>query len=118
MTEVTDRTQFDFEAHRRNVVEQYSRAIGLYEDFAETVKDIMADTIQTRGLLVNDIQFRAKEVDSFGKKAVTRKEENPEEPKYRNPLVDITDLAGVRVITFFPRTVEEVGQCIQTEFEV
>jgi ppGpp synthetase/RelA/SpoT-type nucleotidyltranferase len=67
---------------------------------------------------VNDIQFRAKELESFGKKATTPNEQNSEEPKYRNPLADITDLAAVRVITFFPRTVDEVGQCVHAEFDI
>jgi len=57
-------------------------------------------------------------LESFSKKCVTPTEQNPEEPKYRNPLQDITDLAGIRVITFFPRTVGRVCQCIQEEFDV
>jgi len=49
---------------------------------------------------------------------MTPNEQNPEEPKYKKPMSDITDLAGVRVITFFPSTVGEVCQLIQEEFEV
>ena len=109
---------FDFDAHRRSAVEQYGRRRDLYRDFAETVMYILADSIRTRGLRVNDIQFRAKELESFGKKATTPNEQNSEEPKYRNPLADITDLAAVRVITFFPRTVDEVGQCVHAEFDI
>jgi putative GTP pyrophosphokinase len=33
-------------------------------------------------------------------------------------MTEIRDLAGVRVITFFPKTVDEVCQCINEEFEV
>ena len=109
---------FDFEAHRRTAVEQYGRKKDLYQDFAETVRDILADAIASRGLRVNDIQFRAKELESFGKKSIAPKEQSPGEPKYRNPLAEITDLAGVRVITFFPRTVDQVGECIQSEFDI
>ncbi len=117
MTEIVkDKLPFDFEGHRRAAVEQFSRTRDLYEDFAETIKDILADAIKE--LRVNDIQFRAKGLDSFGNKAMTPREENPEEPKYSNPLTDITDLAAVRVITFFPRTVEEVCQRIHEEFDV
>ncbi len=49
---------------------------------------------------------------------MTRSERNPEEPKYKKPLDEIADLAGVRVISSFPRTVEGVGECIREEFEV
>ena len=105
---IKERVPFDYESHRRNAVEQFGRKRELYEDFAWTVRDILADAIDARGLKVNEIQWRAKDVKSFGKKAMTPNEQNPEEPKYKNPMSDITDLAGVRVITFFPRTVNEV----------
>jgi ppGpp synthetase/RelA/SpoT-type nucleotidyltranferase len=95
-----------------------TRKRDIYRDFSETIQDILADAIRTRDLRVNEIQMRAKTVDSFGKKAMTPKKENSDEPKYKDPLAEITDLAGVRVITFFPRTVDEVGRCIHREFEV
>jgi len=109
---------FDFATHRKKAVEQYGRKIDRYRDFAETVRDILADAIESRGLRVNEIQFRAKKLDSFGKKCETPSEQDSNEPKYKNPLTDITDMAAVRVITFFPRTVEEVGQCVQAEFDI
>ena len=109
---------FDFEAHRKNAVDQFNRKRDLYEDFASAIRDILADAIKTRGLKVNEIQFRAKDVKSFGKKAMTPDYQNTDEPKYKNPISEITDLAGVRVITFFPSTVPDVGQLIQDEFDV
>src|SRR5258706_9095728 len=118
MSETTkERVSFDFELHRKNAVEQFTRKRELYEDFASAIRAILADAIKTRRLRVNEIQFRAKEVRSFSKKAMTPNEQNLEEPKYKNPMSDITDLAGVRVITFFPSTVKEVCQLIQEEFD-
>jgi ppGpp synthetase/RelA/SpoT-type nucleotidyltranferase len=114
---IKERMPFDFESHRKNAVDQFTRKRELYEDFASAVRDILADAIKTRGLKVNEIQFRAKEVKSFGMKALTPHEQDPEEPKYKNPMSDITDLAGVRVITFFPSTVKEVCKLIQEEFD-
>ena len=110
--------RFDFEAYGRSAVEQYSKKRSKYQEFAQTVRDILVDALRGEGVRVNDIQFRAKEIESFGKKAMMPSEQNPEEPKYRNPLAQITDMAGVRVITFFPRTVIQVCRCIEEEFEV
>ncbi len=110
--------RFDFEAHGKGAVEQYSKKRGKYQEFAQTVRDILADAIRGQDLRVNDIQFRAKEIDSFGEKAMTPSDQHPEEPKYKNPLTEITDMAGVRVITFFPRTVVQVCECVEGEFEV
>jgi putative GTP pyrophosphokinase len=113
-----DKLTFDFEVHRRTAVEEYSRRRDLYGHFAQAVKEILADAIATRRLRINDIQFRAKTLESFGKKVMMPSEQNPGQPKYRKPMTDVSDLAGVRVITFFPRTVNEVCECIQEEFEV
>jgi putative GTP pyrophosphokinase len=110
--------RFDFDAHSRNAAEQYGKKRSKYQEFAQTVRDILADSVKGKSLRVNDIQFRAKEIESFGKKAMTPSDQRPEEPKYKNPLAEITDMAGVRVITFFPRTVLDVCQCIEEEFEV
>jgi putative GTP pyrophosphokinase len=109
---------FDFEAHRKNSVEQFTRKRELYEDFASAVRDILADATETSGLKVNEIQCRAKDTKSFGKKAMTPNEQNPEEPRYKDPMADITDLAGVRVIAFFPSVVHEICHLIQEELEV
>jgi putative GTP pyrophosphokinase len=110
--------RFDFEAHGRSAVEQYGKKRSKYQEYAQTVRDILADAVRGRDLRVNDIQFRAKDVDSFGKKAMTPSDQHPEEPKYANPLNQITDMAGVRVITFFPSTVHDVCGCIEEEFDV
>ena len=109
---------FDFEAHRKSAITQYEGKRELYEGFARTVRDILSDTVETRGLKINVIQCRAKERESFGRKAMAPDEQNPGEPKYKNPMSDITDLAGIRVITFFPSTVKRVCDLIQEEFDV
>lgn len=114
----SDSPRFDFEEHRRSAVDQYAKKRNKYQEFAQTVRDILADSVKAKNLRVNDIQFRAKEIEAFGKKAMTSSDLRPDEPKYRNPFVEITDMAGVRVITFFPRTVVEVCQCIEEEFDV
>ena len=67
---------------------------------------------------MNLIEARAKGPESFGAKAETPSETDPRAPKYPSPLEDITDLAGVRIIAFFPSAVEKIGDCIREEFEV
>lgn len=90
----------------------------LYEDFAWVVRDILEDAMERKSLRVSSIEARAKKFDSFGEKVVTPADSNPEEPKYPDPLKDITDLAGIRVIAFFPRHVDLIGDCIREEFDV
>ena len=109
---------FNFGEHRDNAVEAYRRVRPRYEDFANVVKEILVQALRTRGIAVNSVEPRAKDPESFGTKASTPSEDVPGTPKYPEPLEDITDLAGVRIITFFPRTVGMVGACIREEFEV
>ena len=109
---------FDFEHHRRTAVEEYLRVRPQFEAFAEAVREILDQALKAKDIAVNSVEARAKEPESFSTKAEAPSEKDSGEPKYSNPMADITDLAGVRVITFFPRTVEHVGQCIHEEFEV
>ena len=109
---------FNFAEHRRTAVEEYLRDRPRYEAFATAVRDILLQALKARGIKVNSIEARAKEAESFGAKAETPSETDPQAPKYRNPLAEITDLAGIRIITFFPRTVIDIGDCIRAELDV
>ena len=109
---------FNFAEHRRVAVAEYRRVRPRYEDFASAVKEILAQALRARDITVNLVEARAKEPESFGMKAEAQSAFDPRAPKYRNPLEDITDLAGVRVITFFPLIIERVGACIREEFEI
>ena len=109
---------FNFPEHRRSAVEQYLRVRPQYEAFAKAVREILVQALMAKEIAVNSVEARVKETESFGTKAETPSENDPRAPKYQHPLHGITDLAGVRVITFFPRTVESVGACIREEFDV
>ena len=109
---------FDFAEHRRIAVEEYLRVRPQYEAFAKAVREILVQALMAKEIAVNSVEARAKEPESFGTKAEAPSEDDAGTPKYKNPLDNITDLAGVRIITFFPRTVGSVGACIREEFEV
>ncbi len=109
---------FDFDAHRKASVDAYNRKRGLYDEFAQTLKEILQVAVSNHTLKIHSIEARPKTLESFAKKVVTPLETNPELPKYEHPLEQITDLAGVRVITFFPRTVEEICKIIEQEFDI
>jgi ppGpp synthetase/RelA/SpoT-type nucleotidyltranferase len=108
---------FDFQAHRGKALDGYQRVRNLYVGFTEVVKQIIRVALGA-GLRISSVEGRVKELDSFADKAATPDEGNPERPKYPDPLVNITDLAGVRVITFFPGTVKIVEALIEREFTI
>jgi ppGpp synthetase/RelA/SpoT-type nucleotidyltranferase len=109
---------FDFEAHRSNAVDRYARIRPDFQDFAFIVKNILRVAIESKRLKVHSIEARAKSLESFGEKAATPSDIDPNAPRYKDPLREITDLAAVRAITFFPHTVGEVDGCIREQFQL
>jgi ppGpp synthetase/RelA/SpoT-type nucleotidyltranferase len=61
---------------------------------------------------------RAKEPASLGKKAAQPSELDPTTPKYPSPLEQIADLAGARIIAYFPNTLDQVDQMLRYEFQI
>ena len=90
----------------------------LYEGFANVVHDILSESLRVARIKVASIEGRAKSLESFGDKAKQASETDPELPKYSDPISQIADLTGVRVITFFLDTIEEVDSVIKEEFDV
>jgi len=113
MTEV-----FNFENHRLQAIQEYQRVRPLYEEYSNGIKNVLSEAFKTRHIKIHSIEVRAKAIDSFGNKASMPSPDDPNNPHYRNPLSDITDLAGVRVIVFLPRTLGMVDRVIQEQFEV
>ena len=109
---------FDFEEHRRDAVAEYQLRRPLFEDFEDAVRGILAEALRADNIQAASVEARAKDVESFGTKASKPSESDPERPRYPTPLSDITDLAGVRVITFFPKTAEAAGNVVRREFKV
>ncbi len=111
-------SKFDFIAHRASAIAKYKEIRPLYQDFADTAKSILADILGAANIKYSSIEARAKEINKFGDKASKPSGLDSTKPKYLNPLEDITDMAGVRVITFLPQTVEDVCSLIKREFTV
>ncbi|HEY1937454.1 MAG TPA: hypothetical protein VGJ33_05945 [Candidatus Angelobacter sp.] len=114
----TPRKEFDFELQRQKAVDSFAKVRPLYEDFSTVVRNILRETFERKGIKSHSIEARAKSLESFGQKAMSPSETDINVPKYPDPLKQITDLAGVRVITFFPKTLEEVDKNIKEQFRV
>ncbi|MEK4131622.1 hypothetical protein NYE67_18520 [Solibacillus sp. FSL W8-0474] len=90
--------------------EWYEEIRPLYEMLGKKVKDIIEDMLSEGGIQVHSIDFRAKEVDSFVKKAI--------KDKYTYPQEEIHDLVGIRVITFVKSDVIKVCDVIKPLFKI
>jgi putative GTP pyrophosphokinase len=109
---------FDFEKHKRVAIDKYRQVRPLYEDFSNVIKSLISQLLSAHHIKVYSIEARAKDIESFGKKSSAPSLDNPNIPKYPNPINDITDLAGIRVITFYPRSQDKVDAIIKDEFDL
>jgi putative GTP pyrophosphokinase len=118
MEQESSGTSFDFASYEREAVSAYLPKQRFYENLANTVAMVLEACLKKRGIKVHSVQHRAKEPASFGRKAAIPSESDPNSPKYPDPMKDITDLAGVRVIAHFPGTLADIDQILCEEFDV
>ena len=110
--------KFDFAAHEQAAVNPYLKVHPFWADVAAAVGRVIDQALKSRDIQVHSVQSRAKEPGSFGRKASEPSDADPNQPKYRDPLKEITDLSATRVITFFPRTIEAIDAMLHEEFEI
>jgi len=114
----TPSKQFDFAGHASSAVAKYLPEQPFYESLASVIARILVECLKKRKINVHSVQHRAKDPTSFGRKSAIPSETDPNSPKYPKPLEQITDLAGVRIITFFPEFVTKINGFIHDEFEI
>jgi len=116
--ESEERDKFNFDEHSKIFSLRYEKGIPLYEEFSKLIKGILEKSLKRNKITINNIELRTKSIENFIKKSSKPSESDPNKPKYPDPLRDITDLAGVRVITFFLKTIIEIDEIIYDEFVV
>ncbi|ALO95116.1 hypothetical protein SHL15_4014 [Streptomyces hygroscopicus subsp. limoneus] len=90
----------------------YSTQRYAYEQYCEKLKDLFTLILKTHKIEFVQMEARAKGVGSFTEK-IQRKG-----GKYADPMTEITDLAGVRIITYYLEDIERVARIIRREFSV
>jgi len=96
-----------------SIVDAYTRELkDQYRLFASKTRDLISSVLDVKKLTPHSITFREKNPDKLREKI------NREAKNYDDPLSQVTDLAGVRIITYFPRDVDDILPLIEKEFEV
>jgi len=93
--------------HLRDV-ERYAKQRHRYEKFANTLEEILKKAGALYAPLCI-VQVRAKTVSSFAEKIVRK-------DKYADPLVDMTDLCGGRIIVHFQSQALKICRFIKDNF--
>jgi len=94
-----------------SLVKQYDDEIDNYIAFTEKIKSLVAEILKENNLIVHSVTARAKDRDNFIRKISSA------ESKYLK-LNDITDLSGIRIITYFEDEVDKVAEYISQQFEI
>lgn len=94
-----------------HLLEQYDQNVRLYKAFVNEIEHLITNILQTNKINCNAITSRTKSRESLAEK-IERKQ-----GKY-NDLFQITDIAGVRIITYYAEDVDKIAKIIETEFDV
>ncbi|MFB9314678.1 GTP pyrophosphokinase [Nocardioides plantarum] len=93
------------------IVRQYEIARADYEALAIRIRQLLLDLLKGEGLDIIQIESRAKSTESLRDKLSDKGDAYSD-------LGDITDLCGVRVITYYLEDVDVVESLLAREFEV
>ena len=95
------------------IVEEYSRTLrDKYRLLASKTSELLGTILASNKVTPHSVTFREKDLEKL-KEKIKR-----EAKDYHNPLSEVTDLAGVRIITYFPSDVDRILPLIEEEFEV
>lgn len=87
-----------------------------YEALSQEIKRIIDVSFKQIKIKCHSVDARSKEIESFETKARKIKEDG--NPRYSEPLKQITDLAGVRVIVYTIDDIRIVNEFIDKSFDV
>jgi putative GTP pyrophosphokinase len=109
---------FDFADYGSKALDGYLAVQGLCGEFADSLRSILRVALREEQIAVQTIDARGKSAESFQAKAEKPDPDDANKPKYGDPLGDITDLAGVRVIVFLEKDVSDVRNLVDRVFDV
>jgi ppGpp synthetase/RelA/SpoT-type nucleotidyltranferase len=95
--------------HREDI-EKFKIRQNDYKLYAKVLEEILKKAVDIFAPL-GVVQARAKKIESFSEKIIRK-------DKYKNPLIDMTDLCGARAIVHFESQVVEICNFIRENFEI
>ena len=104
-------TEYKLDAHCVAILEEYRTQLPLFQQQEKLIVERIRQVLDEVGLLVAGLESRVKAEASLAGKLELKG------GKYKS-LADITDIVGVRVITFYIDDVDKVASAIERLFEV
>ncbi len=99
------------DAHCSSILQEYKDNLPLFREVSEQVYNNLKKTLSDAGLILAAIEYRVKTEDSLAGKLELKGS------KYAS-LKDITDIIGLRVITFYTDDVDKVASAVERMFTI
>ena len=84
----------------------------IYEKFIHKLKELLLALMESEQIDYHLIEDRVKSIESIKDKLLRN------EGKYKNPLVDLSDLCGIRIIVYYQDDIDKVEKLIKDNFEI
>jgi ppGpp synthetase/RelA/SpoT-type nucleotidyltranferase len=96
--------------NKQETINKYIELRPLYKKLAEKIAQIIREVLEINGINYHAISYRAKEIESFSKKI--------DKPKYNDPINELTDFAGIRIIGYVEEDVKQIQDLIVKLFDI
>jgi ppGpp synthetase/RelA/SpoT-type nucleotidyltranferase len=93
-------------------VHNYERIRPIQQQFTDRLTELLRALLAQSNIRFHTVESRTKEVSSFAEK-IKRPGKS-----YTDPLNEITDLSGIRIIVYYSEDVTRVSKLIEKEFNV
>ena len=101
----------ELEPHAQELLAQYNSLLPVFTEMAEVIPGKLKEFFAEAGILVAAVEHRVKTEESLAGKLRLKG------GKYRD-IYDITDLVGLRVITFYIDDVDKVASVVERLFDI
>jgi ppGpp synthetase/RelA/SpoT-type nucleotidyltranferase len=99
-----------------SAIDRYLREYGRFQEITARMERAVTARLTESYIAVHAVQSRTKEPDSAAGKFARLDDSG--QPEFTDPLREVTDLVGVRVITYLTSDIDRVEQALSRAFEV
>lgn len=91
---------------KNDIIQEYKKNLNMYHKYGETLKNLLSNIVSQEG--IHSISYRVKDIKSLKNKIEMK-------DKYKS-INDITDIVGIRIITFLPEQVDKIAEILRKDF--
>lgn len=103
--------QYGLDLHGTMILEEYREHLADFAKMKEIVLNMLGDCLKQSNMIVNTIEGRVKTEASLAGKLELKGQ------KYKD-ISDITDIVGVRVVTFYTEEVDKIAALVDKLFDI